>query len=312
MVTTVSLNPSIDKGLVVERFEYGLMNRVVSSREDAGGKAINVARATASLGIQTQCVGFLCRDNGQFIENDLRRHGVEAHSIWLGGRVRTNIKLLDAERNIVTEINEPGVQVDERQLEQMTELIEQLADDSEFLVLTGSLPPRCPPDYYASLIRMLDGSGCRVVLDAEGEPLRAGIEAGPYLVKPNRMELERLLGRPIEDKHAAARAARALVDGGVRYAAVSLGDGGALLADAEAVYFAPALTDIAVRSTVGAGDSMVAGMVAGLLGDVPTEEVLRRGAACAAASITQIGTQMATKAACKQMLENIKTEKVRL
>lgn len=122
MITAVSMNPSIDKSLTIERFQYGSMNRVMSSRRDAGGKAINMSVVASTLGLQVKCVGFLWRENGRFIENRLLENGVESEFLWLDGAVRTNLKVLDAEQGVVTEINEPGGQVSEEDLEKLTAL----------------------------------------------------------------------------------------------------------------------------------------------------------------------------------------------
>ena len=311
MITTVSLNPSVDKGITIEAFHYGSMNRVIEKRQDAGGKAVNVAVVASELGMYTRCVGFLCKENGLIIEQAMRRHGVESEWVWLEGSLRTNLKLLDAQAGVITEINESGVPVIPARLEEMTELITRSADDSDYLVLTGSLPPGCPKTYYAEIIESLAGSSCRLVLDAEGEALRHGIEAKPYLIKPNRLELELELGHALGSMKDVARAARAMVDRGISRVAVSLGADGALLADEQDVFFAPALK-IDVKSTVGAGDSMVAGMILGLMADASTDEVLRRGAACAAATISEAGTRLTGRTKFKEMLENISVERVHL
>ena len=311
MITTVSLNPSVDKGVTIESFQYGSMNRVLQTRQDAGGKAVNVAMVASALGMETRCVGFLCRENGRIIDRTLTKHGVQTEWVWLEGSIRTNLKLLDAKAGIVTEINESGAPVDGAQLEAMDDLIARSHADSDFLVLTGSLPPGCPKSYYAQVIRSLTGSGCRMVLDAEGEALRQGIEARPYLIKPNRLELEIELGHALGSTKEVARAARELNDRGIARVAVSLGAEGALLADEHDVFFAPAMK-IDVASTVGAGDSMVSGMIAGLQDELPTDEVLRRGAACAAASISKAGTRLTGRAEFEKMLTYITVERVHI
>ena len=309
MITAVSMNPSIDKSLTIERFQYGSMNRVMSSRRDAGGKAINMSVVASTLGLQVKCVGFLWRENGRFIENRLLENGVESEFLWLDGAVRTNLKVLDAEQGVVTEINEPGGQVSEEDLEKLTGLVCAQAEDSDFLVLTGSLPPGCPKDFYARLIRAVEGLPCKCVLDAEGEALHLGLQARPNLIKPNRMELEMAVGRRLDSRSDVVKAAAELARSGIDWVAVSLGGAGALLTDGEKTLFAPALK-VPVNSTVGAGDSMVAGMLSGLLAEAPMEEVLRRGVACAAASVMAEGTRLTDKATYKSLLGQIKIEGV--
>lgn len=309
MITAVSLNPSIDKALTIERFRYGSMNRVMSTRRDAGGKAINVSVVAATLGAETRCAGFLCRENGRIIENRLMAHGVQSEFVWLEGSVRTNLKVLDEEQGVVTEFNEPGVRVNAQDLAEMTELVCRLAEDSDFLVLTGSLPPGCPVDYYAQLIRAVEGIDVKCALDAEGEVLRRGIEARPCLIKPNRMELEMAVGRPLADRAGVIGAAKELARRGIDLVAVSLGAEGAILTDGERTLSSPGL-HVPVRSTVGAGDSMVAGMIYGLMAEKPLEEVLRQGMACAAASVMAEGTRLTERSTYKSLLDDVMIEEV--
>ncbi len=309
MITSVSLNPSVDKSVTIECFHFGSMNRVVDSRKDAGGKAINVAVVAAELGIETRCVGFLRRENGQIIENKLIKHGVACECLWLDGSIRTNLKVLDQSKGVVTEINEPGLPVTAAQLEEVTEVIARAAEDSDYLVLTGSLPPGVKAGYYGEIISMLSGSACRLVLDAEGAAFKLGVSAKPYFIKPNKMELEMELGRKLMNTKEVAHAALKLVEKGIERVGVSLGAEGALLAGSDGVFFTPALK-VAALSTVGAGDSMVAGMLSGMLRELGGDEVLRRGAACATASVLKEGTGLADRAKIKELLSQITVERV--
>ena len=163
---------------------------------------------------------------------------------------------------MVTEFNESGRQVGRADLERMTELVEHRAARADFLVLSGSLPPGCPADYYARLLRVAQGKTCRCVLDADGAPLREGLKARPWMLKPNRAELEALTGCRLESVQQVRDAARELIAGGASVVAVSLGGDGAVIADADEAFFAPPLK-IEVRSTVGAGDAMVAALTSG-------------------------------------------------
>ena len=155
----------------------------------------------------------------------------------------------------------------------------------------------------------MEGLPCKCVLDAEGEALRLGLQARPNLIKPNRMELEMAVGRRLDSRSDVVKAAAELARSGIDWVAVSLGGAGALLTDGEKTLFAPALK-VPVKSTVGAGDSMVAGMLSGLLAEAPMEEVLRRGVACAAASVMAEGTLLTDKATYKSLLGQIKIEGV--
>ena len=255
MITTVCLNPSIDHMIAIDGFAYGGLNRVRASRYDAGGKGLNVAVAASALGAEAECAGFMFKESARLFETRLLKSGTAYDFIWLDGSARTNLKVFDRERGVVTEFNESGHEVGLVDLERMTELVRHRAARADMLVLSGSLPPGCPADYYAQLLRATAESKCRCILDADGVPLREGIKARPWLIKPNRAELETLAGRALDGVAAVRDAARALIAEGIAVVAVSLGGDGALIASADEAFFSPPLP-IEVRSTVGAGDAM--------------------------------------------------------
>ncbi len=304
MITAVCLNPCIDKMVSIAGFQYGGMNRIITARSDVGGKGVNVAIVAAQLGMESECIGFLRQDNGKIVERKLLTSGTQGDFLWLDGQVRTNIKLLDQATGQVTEINEPGRPVGDEQLSKMVDLVCQHAQDSDFLVLTGSLPPGCPADYYKTLIEAVEGLNCRCVLDAEGERLALGIQARPYLIKPNLYELETVVGRKLESLEDIQQAALGFIDQGIQVVAVSMGDRGALITDGEQTLYAPRVP-VEVKSTVGAGDSMVAGLIAGLMAELPLQEVFRKGMACAAASVMLEGTLLPNKATYRQLLTKV-------
>ena len=291
MITAVSMNPSVDRTITVPKFTFGGMNRVSSSRDDAGGKAVNVAVAAARLGAKTRCVGLNWKENGRLLTERLEQAGVETDFLWLDGAVRVNIKLVDGESGLVTEINSSGAKLTEAQVREAEELILRSARESEALVCTGSLPPGCPDDYYARVIGRAKAMGCLCALDAEGKKLAAGIDAKPFLVKPNQFELEGLAGRSLNGLGEIAAAAREIVSAGVEVAVVSMGAEGALAVTADEALFAPRL-EIRAVNTVGAGDTMVAGMMTAFCSGADLGEALRTGTAAAAASCMTEGTQL--------------------
>ena len=284
MITALCLNPCIDKTLHIDGFEYGGMNRVQSVETLGSGKGVNVAIAAAELGMQSECIGFLNEENGERIEDRLSAAGVRAQFVRLGGQVRTNIKLLNLSEGVVTEINEKGVSVGEGQLQDMLRLVCERAPSGGYLVLTGSLPPGCPDDYYKTIMLAVKNRGCKCVLDAEGESFRSGIQGQPYLVKPNQYELELSVGRSLNGVDEICAAAKELVAGGAQNVAVSMGAVGALITNGTQSFFAPKL-NIKVRSTVGAGDSMVAGLLAGFSKDRTLPEAFACGVASASARV---------------------------
>lgn len=304
MITTVCLNPCMDRSISIAEFKYGGMNRVVNSRSDAGGKGVNVAVTSARLGLETTCISFLHRNGGKEIENKLFANGVSSAGIWLDGTLRTNLKVVDQSCMTVTEINESGSPVSPTDLQKMTRLILNRAQDSDFLVLSGSLPPGCPVDYYKTIIESTEGMKCRCVLDTDGERLHEGLKARPYLVKPNLAELEMLLGQKMESVEQVHKAALMLLSQGVSLVAVSLGGDGALVTNGEETLYAPPL-EVSVKSTVGAGDAMIAGFTAGCLAELELSEIFRRAVACATASVMSEGTQPMDRALYRSLLDKI-------
>ncbi len=284
MITALCLNPCIDKTLRIDGFEYGGMNRVQSADILGSGKGVNVAVAAAQLGLKAECIGFLNEGNGEPVERRLTDAGVQTRFIRLGGQVRTNIKLLDLSRDVVTEVNEKGALVVERKLDEMLDLVCRRAAQSEYLVLTGSLPPGCPADYYKTIMLALKDQGCKCVLDAEGDSFLNGLQGRPFLIKPNQYELELSVGRRLTGVDEVCAAAKELVAAGAQNVAVSMGADGALITNGIQSFFSPKM-DIEVQTTVGAGDSMVAGLLMGFSAGKALPEVLACGVACASASI---------------------------
>ncbi|MCL2544564.1 MAG: hexose kinase [Clostridia bacterium] len=304
MLTTVlCFNPSNDRTVEVADFVLDATNRILAERIEGASKGVNVAVAASRLGIETACVGLLPRRGGEMIRERLARDGVRASFVRIPGAVRTNLKIRDRSRWAVTELNEPGVAVRDRSLAKARAQALRLAADSDYLVLTGSLPPGCPEDFYAKLIADAP-LACRCVLDASGEVLARALHARPFLIKPNRQELERACGRELPALRDVRAAALSLIGAGARRVAVSLAEEGALLTDGAHVLFAPAVA-VPVRSAAGAGDAMVAGMIAGFREGDELEHALRCGVAAAAASVAS-GRMAPCPATYERMLRAVK------
>lgn len=309
MITTISLNPSIDRTVVVDSFTQGGLNRVISTHSVAAGKGINVALAVSSLGVDAECIGFMYREGSKLFEKRLMVNSTAYNFVWCEGSVRTNIKVFDRSRGEITEINESGAQVSEDDLKRMSELVTRHAENTDYLVLAGSLPPGCPADYYRTLIQSVEGLGCRCILDADGDRLRYGLEAKPYMIKPNRYELEMITGRELKTLKDIRDAAQKFIDMGVSVVAVSLGAEGAMITDGSDAFFAPRL-NIEVKSTVGAGDSMVAGLACGFIGDNSLEDSFRMGVASATARCVTEGNRVIDKTVYKALLDMVRLERI--
>ena len=306
MITAACLNPAIDRTVSVPSLVPGGLNRVAASRSDAGGKGVNVAVTLARLGEDAACVAFLPRENGRLIEEKLIAEGVERAAVPLNGAIRTNLKVFDEAKREITEINESGAPVNEADVSRMAKLLAEYAAKSDFLVLSGSLPPGCPASFYREVIERAPAT-CRCVLDADANRLREGLKAKPFLIKPNIHELRELTGEVIDTVADIDRAARSLIAQGVGVVAVSMGGEGAFITNGETSLLAPRV-DVAVRSTVGAGDAMIAGLTAGFSRGLPLNETFRLGVACATASVMSEGTGLIDRETCDALLNRVVIE----
>ena len=295
--------------MVVDNFTQGGLNRVVSTHSVAAGKGINVALAVSALGVDAECIGFMYREGSNLFEKRLMVNSTAYNFIWCEGSVRTNIKVFDRSKREITEINESGVQVSEDDLKRMSELVTLHAENTDYLVLAGSLPPGCPADYYRTLIQSVEGLGCRCILDADGDRMRYGLEAKPFMIKPNRYELEMITGQELKTLKDIRDAALKYIDMGVSVVAVSLGAEGAMITDGSDAFFAPRL-NIEVKSTVGAGDSMVAGLACGFIGDNSLEDCFRMGVASATARCVTEGNRVIDKTVYTALLDMVHLERI--
>ncbi len=309
MITTVTLNPCNDMTLRIDELVIGGMNRVRSQRFDIAGKGFNVARGIVRLGGQATATGFLYNDNGADTERTLKDDGVVVDCVWKPGRIRTNTKVFDANEATVTEFNSPGVSVSARDLDDVFDKIVGLARVSDYLVLSGSLPPGAPTDTYGRLVAKCRDL-CKVILDAEGESLLKGIAAKPYMVKPNRFELESAVGVPLPTLAYIQEAAMSITRKGIPIVAVSLGADGALICGPDECFYAPPVEGIVVRGTVGAGDSMMAGFCIGLEKKMELPNIFRMGVAAATACVTLEGTGLVTRAGMEEMRSRVQIQKI--
>ena len=269
MITTVCLNPSFDKTAEVDALTPGALCRVQRTRMDVGGKGVNVAAGVRALGGEARVIGFVGEDDALRYETMLDQTGMEHRFVRVPGSVRTNLKVLSRKNREVTEINEIGAAVPPEAMEAFEDVLREACRDSDWIVLTGSLPPGCGPDTYRKLIQ--DAGGLRCILDVGGQPLREGVQAAPYLIKPNLYELEQTVGQELTNLQDIVYAARRLLSRGVGLAVVSLGADGAVMADRSMAWYAPGIR-VEAASTVGAGDAMISGLLMGFTRSDRSEE----------------------------------------
>jgi len=298
VIYTLTLNPAVDRELSVPVIAFGEVLRATAHRVDWGGKGFNVSRALRALGGESIALGFVGGFAGQMITAGLRDLGIAVAFVDIAGETRTNVTVVDGERHL--KVNEAGPAITAADEALLIDKIQALAKRGDWWVLSGSVPPGASPDVYAKVIRIVQSAGAHAVLDASGPALALGCAAAPFLAKPNAEEAAELTGRPIDTAEAARSAAREIHARGVSRVVVSLGKRGAVLTDGRSDWMArpPAVVE---RNPVGAGDSMVAGLVWGLSQDMPIEHALRWAVASGAAAASLGGTSFAGRAAVAEL-----------
>ncbi|MBN6033560.1 1-phosphofructokinase [Amycolatopsis sp. 195334CR] len=285
MFLTVTANPSVDRTVEVPRLVCGELHRASAVHVHPGGKGINVARALVRNGLDARAVLPAGGPEGDHLISLLNRYEIDVVRVPASGPVRTNISVIEPDAT-VTKLNEAGARLSASEIAALSAAVLGHVSDVSWVVLAGSLPPGVDPGFYAELIRSLDGRA-EVAVDTSGPALLAAVKAGPSLVKPNLEELEEAVGRPLSTIREVVEAARELRGLGAGAVLASLGSEGAVLVDADGAWHAEA--DAVARSSVGAGDSLLAGFLAGG-GHGP--RALASGVAWGAAAVSLPGSTM--------------------
>lgn len=306
MTTTVTLSPCLDKTVSCERFDVDSMNRVELLSLDIGGKGINVSRALKRLGLKTKAIG-LNFGHGEVIEKTLERENIPHDFIKCEGDLRINLKIFDKSRKNTIEINEKSAFVSEEHLSDFMQSFVRAVRKSRNLVLTGSLPQGISTDIYRSLseIAKRENPGIKIILDAQGEVLLKGLEANPYMIKPNLYELEASFGEKIETvDDVIALSKKIIADYGVSVVMASMGAKGAVIVSKDEVHYREAVK-VDVKSTQGAGDSMVAGACLALSRGLTLDKVLEYAVCCAGGAISGVGTSFCSLDRLSELLAQI-------
>ena len=307
MITTVCMNPSFDKTASIQRLETGGVNRIGDVRVDIGGKGLNVAIVLKRLGVAVRCVGCLGEDNADAFLRMIQKENVVFDHLLVPGEVRTNLKLMEEENKVITEFNEQGISLNAQQTEAFIQLLKKYSFESEYVVLSGRLPAGCSPETYRHCIQAVSGKKC--ILDADGEALLHGIKEKPYLIKPNLPEMEAIMKRELRTLRSLRDAALFMIDYGAQNVVISMGKYGAMFVNKETTLFAPALM-VEARSTVGAGDAMVGGILSGLSKGEELRDAFRYGVAAGAASVMTDGTQLVRKNDFESLLSKVTVQEV--
>jgi 1-phosphofructokinase/tagatose 6-phosphate kinase len=291
VILTVTLNAAIDRTLAVPNFRLGHRHRAVESRTAAGGKGINVARAIGLLGRPVIATGFVGGPTGNRVAEQLRQEAILTDFTRIAGDTRVNLAVIDPTSGEQTEINERGPAVSPEEVERFVERLDYLARGASICVLAGTLPPGAGDDLYARLVTSLREHGVTVVIDAEGEPMLAGLRAGASVVTPNEREAEELVGQEFADRGDLVHGLSELVQLGAEEAAITRPDGcvAVIGEGSERRFLEVSTKPLDAVSTVGSGDAFLAGYVAARYEGRELADCLAYGVACGAESTQHFG-----------------------
>lgn len=284
MILTVGMSPCVDVTVRLNNFALGKTNVAGEKIVTYAGKANNVALGVSRLGGAAFVTGFMYNENGSLFEKALDKEGIPFSFIWNPGRVRENYKFIDG-KGVLTEVNEEGREVAGEKLRDLLDFVRVQAAKSEAAVISGGAPKGTPASFYKDLVTAAKGAKI-VAADTYGDRLKAALEAGVDLIKPNLDELSATLGGEFSARNEQLAGARALAKAGAKHVLLSLGGEGSILTDGEETYYAEGVR-VAVESTVGAGDAMLAAATKSLEEGLPLAEILRRAAAAGTASVTE-------------------------
>ncbi|HHF2886245.1 TPA: 1-phosphofructokinase [Vibrio diabolicus] len=301
-VVTITLNPALDLTGSVNELNVGSVSLVQQSNLHAAGKGVNVAKVLSDLGADVTVTGFLGKDNPELFHQLFNDIGVKNEFVEVQGATRINVKLVEASGN-VSDINFPGVQVTADEIARFEETLFRLAETHDYFVLAGSLPGGVTAEQCAAWIKALHQQGKKVLFDSSKAALKSGIEAHPWLIKPNGEELGDFVGEHLETPEQCQAAAQTLSDKGIENIVVSMGaDGVMWLNQGEWLRAQPPRMNVV--STVGAGDTLVAGLCWGHMQLMPKNDLLRFATALSALAVSQVGVGLTSQ----EELENIKQQ----
>jgi 6-phosphofructokinase 2 len=292
MIYTITLNPSLDRTIEVEELIYDDVNHVVEERRVAGGKGIDVSRVVKELGGKSIALGFAGGYNGLELEGNLVNEGVICNFTRVNDETKTNMVLYQRKKNVQTLLSKKGPRLLPLEVATFFNKVKETPMGS-WVVISGNIPDGTNENFFAQLIITLRDRNVKVILDTDGEPLRSGVKAGPYLIKPNIHEFGRLVEKNVVEIEDIVEESRPFLDN-VEYVVVSMGARGVLGVSRDGAYHVSP-PKVKVRSSIGAGDSLVAGLVFVLSEGGSFEEALCVGVACGTASTLNPGSDLCTK-----------------
>jgi len=305
LISTVTLNPAIDKTLILNELKIGKVNRVLRNRENIGGKGINVSKILSKFDHTTNAIAILGHDNLEFVKSLILKANLKVEYYEVNGLTRTNTKIVDLANNTTTDINEMGFEIQEDKIPEIISFIVKNIIKSNYIVLSGSVPKWMPNDIYSKIIES-SNINAKFIIDTEGEQLINVLKNKPFLIKPNIHELEEALNIKLKSDEDIINTCLNIIDiYDVENILVSMGGDGSILVAKDIILKAEPIK-VELRSTVGAGDSLVAGFIHGLIEhDMNKIEALKFGTACGTLAVSKESIDDLDKFEVKKMIESI-------
>jgi 1-phosphofructokinase family hexose kinase len=309
MIHTLTLNPAVDRELTVPAMEFDSVLRATGARVDFGGKGFNVSRLLKGLGAASTAVGFLGGRAGELLQDGLQSLGIGTDFVWVPDETRTNVSIVTEAHDHYIKVNEKGPLISEAKQKELLEKIDSLAKPGDWWVLAGSLPPGIPDNFYARIVNLLNRHKANAILDTSGDSLQIGCAERPYLLKPNAEEAQVLTGLPMDTPAEIALAAAKICELGAQNVVISMGKAGALLHTAEGTWLTHS-PKIKEKNPIGAGDSMVGGLVWALTEGIALKEALGWGVASGAATASLPGTEVGARPLIEDLFLQVQYERL--
>lgn len=309
MILTVTMNPALDKIYIIDNFEVDKIHRINNMEVNAAGKGVNVARVIKQTGTEVIATGIIGGTTGQYIKQEINQVEIINEFVKIKDNTRTNIKVVDNDKNTTTELLEAGPEVSSAEKNEFLNHFKNIVDDCEIIAGCGSLPPALPNDFYQKLIKIARGKNSKFILDTSGESLKKGIREKPYMIKPNREEVENLMGQKYKKPAELVEPLREFRELGIKLPVITLGADGCITLIEDQVYYFPALS-LEAKNVVGSGDAFIAGCAVGLKNRQNIIEVIKLGMACAHANTQFYKTGMISKNLVDKYYDLIKPEKI--
>ena len=294
-IITLTVNPALDKSAKVDGLIPTQKLKCHSIQYQPGGGGINISRMLKRLGTETSCILTSGGDTGKYLADLLIKETIRPEIIPVKAWTRENLSVVDTQSNLQYRFGMPGNKLSKKELDAIKNLLTENVNSEDILVLSGSLSKKMPADYYAQLIKLFADKNVKIIVDTSGSPLKEALKENVFLMKPNQRELAQLAGKDFLYTAEQEAIAIELVNAKkAQYMVVSLGARGAFLACDEGVFY-KSTPSVKVKSTIGAGDSMVAGLIFGIQNNFPPEKILKWGVACGVATTMSEGTNLGTK-----------------